>query len=390
MLHLRLDDERLLVARRRGSGGRCGSRGGGSAAIAEHRVVGIELAAEADRLLPRFALTVRHRVQLGGDRLERRRLVVLRVDLEQLEIDFLALRILLERVLQDFLGLRIAAVGEVDLGFRDRIDFVGVDVAESFAAEFARERVVAGVDDAAAGRAEHGVGLDVGARDDAVLELGRLAPAHRDDAGDAGQHRERARADDPCRRIADEVLEESGRLLRGRLRRHLGRRRLRRFGLRRLGGFGDSVVVVAAGGEVAGGSAFGVSGGVVAAAGGGVVDGSLRRFVRRCRRRVVADGVVADGVVADGVVAGGVWRTASPRRAPSRPLPVAASPSRPRLAPAAALPCRSSARSSSADRRASSRATRCAPALPAAPCRGRRLPRPRRRRPCPVRLRGTP
>ena len=50
---------------------------------------------------------------------------------------------------------------------------------EALAAEVARERVVAGVHDAAAGGAEHRVGLDVGARDDAVLELGRLAPARR-------------------------------------------------------------------------------------------------------------------------------------------------------------------------------------------------------------------
>ena len=68
---------------------------------------------------------------------------MLRVDLEQLEVDLLPLRILLERVLQDFLGLRVAAVGEIDLGFGDRIDFVRVDVAETFAAEVARERVVA-------------------------------------------------------------------------------------------------------------------------------------------------------------------------------------------------------------------------------------------------------
>jgi hypothetical protein len=34
---------------------------------------------------------------------------MLRMDLEKLDVDFLALRILLERVLQDFLGLRVAA-----------------------------------------------------------------------------------------------------------------------------------------------------------------------------------------------------------------------------------------------------------------------------------------
>ena len=148
-------------------------RRGGAPSFGEHRVGRIELAAERDRLLPDFALAVADGEELGRDRLERRRLVVLRVDLEQLEVDLLPLRILLQRILQDLLGLRVAAVREVDLGLGDRIDLVGVDVAETLAAEVARERVVAGIDDAAAGRPEHGVGLDVGARDDAVLELRR-------------------------------------------------------------------------------------------------------------------------------------------------------------------------------------------------------------------------
>ena len=169
----------------------------------------------------------RHRVELGGDRLERRRLVVLRVDLEQLEVDLLALRILLQRVLEDFLGLRVAAVGEVDLGFGDRIDFVGVDVAEALAAEVARERVVAGVDDAAAGRAEHRVGLDVGARDDAVLELGRLAPARGDERGDAGRG-------SPARRAPIAHSRRVGEAGRRRIRRA---RRLRRLG----GGLGGAL-----------------------------------------------------------------------------------------------------------------------------------------------------
>jgi hypothetical protein len=73
------------------------------------------------------------------------------VDLEHLEVDFLSLRVLLQRFLEDFLGLRIAPIGEVDLRFRDRVDFVGIDAAEALAAEIARERVVTGVDDAAAG-----------------------------------------------------------------------------------------------------------------------------------------------------------------------------------------------------------------------------------------------
>ena len=76
---------------------------------------------------------------------------MLRVDFEELEVDFLALRILLQRVLQDFFRLRIAAVGQVHLGFGDRIDFIRVDVAEALAAEVAGERIVAGVDDAAPG-----------------------------------------------------------------------------------------------------------------------------------------------------------------------------------------------------------------------------------------------
>jgi hypothetical protein len=114
--------------------------------------------------------------ELGGDRLERLRLVVLRVDLEQFQVDLLPLRVLLQRILQDLFRLCVAAVREVHLGLGDRVDLVGIDVAETFAAEIAGERVVAGIDHATAGGPEYGVGLDVRARDDAVLELRALAP----------------------------------------------------------------------------------------------------------------------------------------------------------------------------------------------------------------------
>ena len=102
---------------------------------------------------------------------------MLRVNLEQLEVDFLSLRIFLERLLQDFLGLCIATIREINLGFGDRVHLIGIDVAQPFAAEIACERIVTGVHDTTAGRAKHRVGLDVGPRNDAVFKLGSLASA---------------------------------------------------------------------------------------------------------------------------------------------------------------------------------------------------------------------
>src|SRR6202158_243391 len=99
------------------------------------------------------------------------------MNLQQLEIDFLPLWILLQRIIQYFLGLRVAAISEIDLRFGDRIDFVGIDVAKALAAEIAGERIVAGIYHATAGRSENGVGLDVRAGNNAVFELGGLAPA---------------------------------------------------------------------------------------------------------------------------------------------------------------------------------------------------------------------
>jgi hypothetical protein len=90
----------------------------GAPPFGEHRIGRVELAAQRDGLLPHLALAVVDCIQLRCDGLERGRLVVLRVDLEQLEVDLLALRVFLERVLEDFLGLRIAAVREIDLGPR--------------------------------------------------------------------------------------------------------------------------------------------------------------------------------------------------------------------------------------------------------------------------------
>ena len=128
------------------------------------------------------------------------------MDLEKLDVDFLALRILLERVLQDFLGLRVAAIGEIDLGFGDRIDLVRVDAAETFAAEVGGERVLAGVNHTSARRAEHRVGLDVRAADDAVFELDGAAAARRDQRRDSCERREGASTDDPAGRAAEEIV----------------------------------------------------------------------------------------------------------------------------------------------------------------------------------------
>src|ERR1700681_5107275 len=119
------------------------------------------------------------------------------MNLQQLEIDFLSLRILLERILQYFLGLRVAAIREMDLRLGDRIDFVGIDVAKALAAEIAGERIVAGVHHATAGRAENRIRLDVGAGNNAVFELGGLAPARGDNSRDTAKHDQRAAADDP-------------------------------------------------------------------------------------------------------------------------------------------------------------------------------------------------
>src|SRR5207249_475042 len=139
-------------------------------------------------------LSARDRIKLACHGLERGRLIVLRVNLEQLEVDLLSLRILLERLLQDFLSLRIATISKIDLGFGDRVHLIGIDVAQALAAEIARERIVTGVHDSTARRAEHRVGLDVGARNDAVFELRGLAAARGDEALTPRANAERAGA----------------------------------------------------------------------------------------------------------------------------------------------------------------------------------------------------
>ena len=135
---------------------------------------------------------------------------MLRVDLEQFEVDLLPLGILLQCFLENFLCLRVATVGEIDLGFRDRVDLVGIDVPQALAAEIARERVVAGIDHTATGRTEDGVGLDIRPGDDAVLELGRRAAAGSKQTGDERQYAEHRGSDRPGRRVAEDIVEERG------------------------------------------------------------------------------------------------------------------------------------------------------------------------------------
>src|SRR5439155_1112474 len=116
-----------------------GAGGGGcrksrAAGFGNQWIGGIELAAERHRFLPRFASSAGHRIQLARDGFECRRLVVLRVNFEKLEINLLALRIFFQRILENFFRFRIATIREIDLDLGDGVDFVGIDVAEPFAA----------------------------------------------------------------------------------------------------------------------------------------------------------------------------------------------------------------------------------------------------------------
>ncbi len=202
-------------------------------AIALHRQVQrigrVKLAAHRSSLGP-FGRSGTHlRQHFLGDGLEAMRILAIGVDFHQLEADGLALGMLLKRLAQDFLGLHVAAVGDVDIGFRDRIDFIALVAAAD--AEIGPEHaVLRRIDALAAGCAEQRIGPGhhrAFLRQQAVLEavcLLRLLLAtaiHRQ----AAQQRHRCAAQAQHHRIAQQRREERL-IFDRRLRRHHHRRLL--------------------------------------------------------------------------------------------------------------------------------------------------------------------
>src|SRR6266851_9809852 len=105
---------------------------------AVERVRRIDRQSQAGSLFPLGASSAGRGAKLVFGGLERPGILANGVDLEQLHADGLATGILGQGVLENLLGLGIAAVGHVDVGFRDRIDLLGIELADL--AEIALER----------------------------------------------------------------------------------------------------------------------------------------------------------------------------------------------------------------------------------------------------------
>ena len=113
------------------------------AARPEQRIFGVDLHADFLRLGPVLALSAGQGVQLGGQQFESLGVAPLCIDLEQLGADRHAVRVAAHGFLQDLLGLQVAAVGEIDVGFGDRIDIAdGIELAQRVAH---RRRGAAGI-----------------------------------------------------------------------------------------------------------------------------------------------------------------------------------------------------------------------------------------------------
>ncbi len=132
----------------------------GRAASAVHRVVGVDLRAEFLRLGPVLAFAAGQREELRREQLEALDVAPLGVDLEQLGPDREALRVAAHRLLEDLLGLQVAAVGEVDVGFGNRVDVADrVELRQRIGHRRGAAGGIAGVDALAAAGAEERVGL---------------------------------------------------------------------------------------------------------------------------------------------------------------------------------------------------------------------------------------
>ena len=173
---------------------------------------------ERHRLVPLRTRPVGQALQLERGLLEVLRILAIGIDLEQLRVHRDAARVLAERFLEDFLGLPVTAVGHVDVGLGNRIDFVAFPAADADAADGS----LGSVDRGRSGRRRRGrssrrvvehrrSACTGGGAEHAVLELGALrlllappgpgtvAAEQQHDAAQAGQRN----------RIFDEFLDEA-------------------------------------------------------------------------------------------------------------------------------------------------------------------------------------
>src|SRR5437660_7567173 len=135
------------------------------------RVGGVDRQSQTRHLFPFRPASAGCRAQLVRGRLERPSVLPICVNLEELDANRLATGILGERVSQDLLGLGIAAVGHIDVGFRDRVDLLGVGLGNATLTEIALKRARAGVNVATPGAPQYRIRIRRHDAHDAVLEL---------------------------------------------------------------------------------------------------------------------------------------------------------------------------------------------------------------------------
>ncbi len=88
-------------------------------------IPGIDVIAKGNCLIPDFACTPGGLLQIARHLLERLGVLAIGVNLQQLEMDFVAFRRAFQRFLEQLLGLRIAPVGKENLRLGYRVDLPG-------------------------------------------------------------------------------------------------------------------------------------------------------------------------------------------------------------------------------------------------------------------------
>ena len=133
----------LLILLLRQWHGRAGRRVRRCAGI--QRVERIDRQAQRGRLHPRVATAPGQAVQLVGLGLERTRVLAGSINFKQFQAYRIALGMAAQRFLEDFFGLGIAAISDIDVRFRNRVDFICVERAHR-RHKIGMEDAVVGVD----------------------------------------------------------------------------------------------------------------------------------------------------------------------------------------------------------------------------------------------------
>ena len=139
----------LNASRHRATSNKCPGRRVCSAAAAVERILWVDGRTHCRCLGPVWIALTDTVFEFARDGFKRGRTLAIVINLQQLQGNFMAALVATERFFQNFFSLCITTIGDVNIGFGERIYFIGVDTARTSFVKIGEERAIARINQSA-------------------------------------------------------------------------------------------------------------------------------------------------------------------------------------------------------------------------------------------------